>query len=635
MKKIKRRSILLTVMAFVLSFALTIIGIIIAKTMAPAAITTAKIGLAISVTLDAVAITISIIANKRYQKKYNDMTVTEIQNHITSHRESTEDFIKTKLKFLRKCRIFTDFYAVLFLFLGIIIGLCCGMSYSGSCILFWYISSFCFLCSFSRIRFPLPSEIFNKDVGYVSEKEYPRLYALVYKAANQLNCSGQICIAFTDDFNAGIAKVGKIYSVQIGILLLNTLSEEELYSVLLHEFGHMVHENTYYNQKEYNYNTWLSGNGTVFFLSTLTQLPYLFLNAVYSLNYSLYLYSISIQVEHFADNMMLQHCKPQYAASALLKTKYFNLHAWEQSETDSECIFQPEQLVSSFTAQKIQNFKEAIQTRAFYWNQLIDNEILSRSASHPTFKMRMNTLNIRQYSICESEDSDAYKAECLKAVEYIDQLIYEQHVDNYAQIRKDFYLDPKELVDAWIVSGSPIIPEEYMDVVSALRQLGRISEANTLCDAAISQLDDIASCHAYFMKGASLLHSYDPAGIDYIYHAIENNNNYIMEGLDIIGEFCCIVGREDDLQIYREKVLELAQRHKDVYSEYSVLSKSDHLIADALPEQLFNDTLSFILNAGHDLIEDIFLVRKIVTDQDFTSAYIIRFEASVDFSTLF
>ena len=626
-KVLRNRGILLMICSFLLAFLFMIAGIVAAPAIGSTGIVITKALLTLSYVYVALAFSLNIFLQKKYVEKLDQMKAAELQQYIVSHRECAEEVAESKLSFLKKCRKLTDIYAFTFAVFGAISSFCAGVLYHEYFVMvFYFLSVFCFLCSLSRIRFAVPSVLFEEDKTYIQEKDFPEIYALAKKAADKLNCTGKIQICFTDDFNAGIGKTGNIYSVHLGVILLNLLSQEELYNVMLHEFAHMVYEDAHSKNKENSYYYWLRSNGTPHFLSNLTTFPYLLPNTVYLLNYSLYLYAASIQIETYADQIMTTHGTAAYAASALLKTKYYDLHAWEDFNTDYECVYYPETLKNEFVTKQIHHFQEALKTRTADWNELISQEILSRSASHPTLKMRINMMGLNEFVIVESNDSDIYKKECLKSAEYIDQLLYQENVDSYDENRQKLYLEPKELVDSWIASGKPLVAEEYADIDFALRRLGKVSEANQLCERVISTFEGPASCYAHFMKGCSLLHAYDASGIDYIYHAIESNSNYIEDGLDIIGEFCCLTGREDDLQIYREKAIELSQKQKDIYSELSVLKKTDHLMPEQLPEGMLEQILSFILSSDNGEIQNIYLVRKQITEQDFTSAFILRFE---------
>jgi hypothetical protein len=127
-----------------------------------------------------------------------------------------------------------------------------------------------------------------------------------------------------------------------------------------------------------------------------------------------------------------------------------------------------------------------------------------------------------------------------------------------------------------------------------------------------------------------MLYRYDEAGIDLIYHALEGNHNYLEEGLDIIGSFCCMTGREQQLLDYRARAEQLAQKNKDEYSETGFLSKNDKLSRDEMPPEMLEEILSYIRSVDEDIIQNIYLVRKTVSETFFTSAFVIHFYGGTD-----
>ena len=129
------------------------------------------------------------------------------------------------------------------------------------------------------------------------------------------------------------------------------------------------------------------------------------------------------------------------------------------------------------------------------------------------------------------------------------------------------------------------------------------------------------------------MHSYDERGIGDIYFAIENNSNYLQEGIDAIGTFCCLTGNQKELNIYRQKALELAQKQKDEYSQVSVLTKKDRLSEESLPEGMLDDILAYIRSVDEGQIEKIYLVRKTITEEFFTSVFVIRFDLAAEEET--
>ncbi len=621
-----RRGRFLDFLAFLLALASMVLGIIFLMDTAFADTLTIKVLFAICCILPILALPLNLFLKNHYVKKLNNMNVEEMQNFIVQHREFAEQISEEKLSYIRKWRILTSCYGITLAIFGFGIAfLAGGFCNDAFCVIFCFLSAFFFMCGLSRIRFSVPEELFTEDKTYISEKDYPELYALARKAADELGCKGNIYITLLTDFNAGIGKIGETYSIQLGTVLLNVLSREELYSVLLHEFAHIVTADPRI-EKEHLYQAWSENGGNHMSLSNLIDLFFSYPALVYGFNAFLYQYACSVLVETSADQKMAMHSSHKHAASALLKLKYYELFSWEEGTRDTEPACKSETPSKTLIETEMREFQKMLPERIGFWNQLIDGEILSRSASHPTLKMRLEILGVTDYQICESEDSVSYVADCQKALHHIDQLIYEGNLENYEEHRKKFYLEPLELVTKWETAGKPVIAEEYADVDQALRTLGRATEANTLCEQAIQELEGAASCYAHYMKGCYLLHSFDDSGIPYIYHAIENNNNYVDEGLDIIGEYCCLTGRQDDLESYRQKAVELTQKQVDFYNEIAYLRKTDTLSSENLPGNMLEEILEYIKTIDKEQINKIYLVRKSISEELFASAFVIRFE---------
>ncbi len=632
-KNTKRRGTALMAVSFIVALGAMIGGIVLSEELSAQLQELSQWLLGISIAVAAVALLANIVLEKWYVGRFNNRQVSQVYQFIYSHREHAERTAKQKLSLLKRWRFFTGVYSLLLGVLGLCVALCGGILYdSGSAVVLCFAASLLIMCAFSRIRFAVSQNIFDEDKSYVSEQQYPHLYAIAKKAAQTIGCDGRIRLALLPNCNAGIAKVGQTYSVQLGAILLCLLSEEEMYSVLLHEFAHMTADNSK-AMKERNYNTWLHSGKTPHYTSGITNLFFGFFDGFYALQFVLYDYASAIGVESAADQAMLLSKDPTAVASALLKLKYYELFDWEKGTQDAPCMYEPEMPDQQLLAKELERFRQAMEQKSGKWQQLLGVEIQSRSATHPTLKLRLEALGIREPRILVAPADCDYAKECEKAREYVEGLICGELSQGYDARRKAFYLEPKAQVEAWEEAGKPLVAQEYGDIVWALRQLGRNTEAMELCERAIAELPAAASCNGYFIRGCHRLHSYDESGVADIYFAIENNSNYLEEGIDAIGTFCCLTGNQKELDIYRQKALELAQKQKDQYSQISVLTKKDRLSEESLPNGMLDGILEYIRSVDEGQIEKIYLVRKTITEDFFTSVFVIRFDLAAEEET--
>ena len=572
------------------------------------------------------------ILAKRFTRKLKQLNVAEGNAFLLSHRKDAEKTSVQKLRELQHIRRATAVYSVLLLILALSIAMLGGLlmlhAIPVACICILY-SACVFAAVFTRVHTRKQINL-NQGVAVLSPEEYPFLYSMARKAADAVGSKDDIVILPNWDFSASIIRDKGRYILRIGVILAHVLSEQELYTIMLHEFAHVTDDKKKHYREEH-YSDWLSaeGSGTDPFNAILANL-YLYPSVKYFFNYMIYRYACSVVYEMEADRAMSEHGDPRVAVSALLKTHYDAMYDWENCVKDEASIFEKEELQADYLTTRISLFKEAIELRSEDWNALAKKEILANNASHPTLRMRMQALGIENLELFCTQSSDEYLAELQKMLVFSEQYIYEERKNEYASERKERYLEPLARITAWKDAGEPIAAETYADIIRDLKMLGKHQEAETVCDRAIEQLEGMSAMHAVYMKGSAMLFRYEEAGMEMIYRAMEQNGNYIDEGLDTIGSFCCLTGREADLQEYRKRALELAQKHIDEDEQISFLSKEDHLTAENLPDGMLEEILAFIRSIDRDVIKNIYLVRKTVSENFFASVFIIQFEGEQD-----
>ena len=567
-----------------------------------------------------------------YIKKLNSMSIADCNTFFVSHRNEAEKTAAAKLKKLLRIKAASDIYAV-------IAGMCgCAAAFLSPCIIMikpvYYpviaLSFILILSALSRIRPIKRDEFSDYKFPELTPDEYPALNALAVRAAEKIGCRKKIRIFGTLGCNAGICEVRTEYSVQLGMTLLTLLSEEELYAVLLHEFAHVA-PGMHLAYKVNRYSSRLESTvGDSIYLSVAKQM-FLLPDSIYSFEHLLYSYASSVISEFNADRAMLCCGSKERVASALLKLYYSDMDEWESDTREGNNSYEHEELPHDFLRSMIAETEKHIDERRDAWNEYARAEILANNATHPTLRMRLDALGVTDYCAGDSSKSPALDSECQKAILLLEKKIYDEISPTYAETRQRFYLDPLAKVEAWEAAGKPLIAEEYGDIVNALLALCRINDLMELCDRAIKELPDSAALYAYFIKGSQLLHSFDPAGIELMYHAVENNKNFIDEGMEMIGTFCCITGRKEELEHYRSRVVELAQKQHDEYDRINYIGKNDRLSAEQLPDGMLDGILAHIKAADEsNIVEKIRLVRKTVSDDFFSSMFIIEFIPDAD-----
>ena len=319
---------------------------------------------------------------------------------------------------------------------------------------------------------------------------------------------------------------------------------------------------------------------------------------------------------------MVCYGSAEAAASAAVKLFCGICYGWEERTYDFVPRFQEEEPENlNFIAETIRERRERIDLRTEEWVKMIPHEILANNASHPTVKMRLEAMGITDPVILPRETDSQYSWECQKAVKFLDALNEPVIHKNYKEFHEEYVKSMKN-IDEWKEAGEPLIPEKYRDIVADLRYLGKIAEADALCLRAIRELSDSAAAYAEYIHGSLLLHQMNPEGLEHVYRSFINQN-YWEEGLDTIGLFCCLTGNEEELKKYREKTADMLQELID--NDVNSLSSRDRLEPETLPEGKKEQILKVMLSAGKEWICQVYLCRKVFSEEAFSSVFVIRF----------
>ena len=471
---------------------------------------------------------------------------------------------------------------------------------------------------------PYYTEYDFKD--YVKRSDYPLIYSIAYKAAKTVGVNGEIKIVFINACNAAIARIKNVISLQLGVVLLNVLTEDELYQVLLHEFGHMSRDGQI-GKKEHNLQSKIEAlrgyeNKSRVLVGSLFALP----DVIFTKEFYFYRVTASQALEIIADNLEKKYGTPQTAINALAKINYYGLFT-DELDFAPEPFYTPEKMRSDVSSSNIRRFRKAIDEKSGFWNQILMNEIQPRSASHPIFRARMKSMGITDFTVTLPDEASDYRKECKNATVVCDKMIYDHNVEHYTEARKEHYLRYLDVINSWERKGKPITDESSRSIIEALLNLQRLDEAEALCDDIITNNKNrAATAHSRFTKGLLHLKRYQSDGIGMIYEAIEINSNYVNDGLSAIGEYCCKMGLQKELDEYREKAITLAQTQIDENSKLDELLPTDNLVEDDMDKEMLESILNYFESINENSISRIYLVKKIINEDFFGSCFIIRFK---------
>lgn len=565
----------------------------------------------------------SLVAKNRFVKKIDR---ENLQRDLLAQRDRGESIANEKIALLKKLIKTIDGLSILFLILVCISEFCfiaiCGAEAAGAA-LPAIMGAYCGLY-FIRPRKIKINE--NKSEDYLKEEEYPLIYALTRRAADLVGCGGKIKIFVDHDFNAGVMAISGGYSIRLGSYILDNMSEEELFNVMLHEFAHVEKKNDEINGILTYFNL-VQDDQTLNF----AVCPYIYFHAKFMFEFFAYQYICSLMNEDAADLAMRSYGNPEVAASMLIKLKFSELYQWERNTYDEENIFEPEEMIEDCIRRPLRWFRERMEIRKEEWIKMIDSEILSRSATHSTAKMRIESLGVKEARLLPKSDSEEYLRETDKAISHLEALVRKDLQKSYSEIRESEYLQHKRVIEEWESAGKPITRENYQNIIIAHFASLKISDFVNLCCQVIEEIPEPANYFAHHMYGIYLLRCYDERGLDHLYKSIELNHNEWEEAMQTIGQYSCMVGKQDELDKYRARAMEMSKKHINLYEKMDSIGPKDTLIREReLPRQLMAEMLEYFKEIDNGTIESIHMVRKVIDRDNFVTCIVVMPKKKAD-----
>lgn len=573
----------------------------------------------------------NLIISAKLLKQINKKSVREVRDLVTGKKLTNEPSLLRQRRHINAAIVWTYIYFFLMLAMSPATAILGGLLSHTP--LGWVLAVLSFYILFSYTFTLLQERAHPQVFGILKSKDYPALYEMLNRVRKKLGCRRRITLCSDAQFGASAFYQRNLggYFINLGAALLPLLTDEELENMLIHEVAHIR-------------------NGDVRHTETLAFLRSILCGALeavvpfgvyFRLPTALILWCESIDVaisseisERRADKAILQYGNPSVYTGLLAKLGCKDLYDMESERWLPEPEYQPEEPRPHPIQRHAEAFRRAVPERLSFWRTLLDQELPPLMDSHPIFRERREAIGNLPYDVVFPADnaSSPINTELSRIVETV-EAAQTNSPEEYAKAREEIYLKPKKIVDEWEAAGEPLWePDRMVPVIEAYMRLVRFDSAEAICDRMLSKLpDDFGLTFARFIKGRILLDRWDPAGIALIDRALDDNSNYTDEGLQAIIVFCRWMNLPDELTAHREKLMDKSQRSIDVNNQFNSLTPKDRLSAETLPDGQLEEILNFIhsIDTGN-AISDIWLVRKTVTDDAFTSAFVVRFRNNVE-----
>lgn len=558
----------------------------------------------------------------KLRKKYNKLNIAEGNKMLLDRKSDIAQDLQSATERLEKAAkvgkiyisLITALMLVFIFFLGALANAAGGLFIFPILIIISVITRF----FGALIDVPKPEK---KEI--LAKGDYPELYAIAQKAMAEAELDGEIGITTDNSFNAAIMKTGNQYYLLLGCSLVNHLSRDELYNILLHEFAH--HSEKYTPKSPHGlYNRFITYDNAFPLGDILIAYPM----GRYTEEFVFYTVLANEYIERMADSITVTKGDPRAFASAIAKC---NLHSQYERllyQYQEKALFETEEPQTDIAEQYMRGFRRALEENQEIWLDMFEREIQPRNASHPIYRARRDAVGVSKDDVVISLDvsGDGLDDERAKITAQTNSEILQMLTPNYSELRKQNYLTPLSIIEDWEKNKENYPKTELTKVIQAMIDIMRHEDAEKLCDHIIENEENIyLTAFPKSFKGYLLVNREDPRGVDLLYESIELNSNLFEISIDPIGEYACRNGLQDVLDEYREKALELAQKNVDEDEQANSVSAKDNLVPDDMSEDALRSHIEFITSVS-DSISGIYLVKKVISDTFYSHVFLIEFE---------
>ena len=573
---------------------------------------------------------INIIYRIVWTNKMNKMKIKEINEMILKRKENIKENFDLATERLRKTSTFCKLYVVLITVFMHITAFFLGASIVSTRYLLYLI----FMTGGIYIRFigAIIDKPQIKPEEFLSQVEYKELYSVATEAMTKAGIQGKIYISTSNSFDAAIAKQGDVYLLLIGAIMINSLSRDELFNVLLHEFAH--HSKEYTPKSTYGFFNRFIEHETDG--STITDIIISLPMMRYGEEFVYYTVLASEYIEAMADSVTIKNGNPHSFASALAKCNFYDSYDKVLFKYQRKPFFESETVTENTATLNLLAFHQAVIDNGDKWLVSYEKEIQPRNATHPIYRLRRDAIGVTADEVNWSLNisGDGLDNERIAVLEYVNSEIVKNLSENYEELRKENYLKPMAIINDWESNKEKYSSAELIPVIDALGGLMRFEEAEVLCDKIITQeKNKYATAYPKHFKGSLMLMRDDPNGINLLYEAIELNSNLLEASINQIGEFACRNGMQDELDKYREKAVSLTQKMIDEDEKANVLTPSDKVVEDDMSEDELKAHIDFISSVA-DSIKSIYLLKKVINESFSSHVFLIEFDKSTEPNTV-
>jgi len=483
------------------------------------------------------------------------------------------------------------------------------------------------------IKIPHPTGI------QLDHKQAGPLFESVSQFQEKLKGPRVHSILLTGDLNASVVQIHRLgllgwqknYLI-VGLPLLQSLSPQEFYGVLAHEFGHLAGAHSRFGAWIYRMReAWnrlaesleQQQHWGTFIFSRFLKAYVPFFNA--------YAFVLARQQEYEADRNAAILAGSRNMADSLIRvsiSRYFlELVFWPSVYKTANKQADPP--ASPFT-----ETQEALSTPigAEEIRQWLDRSMKEKtgySDTHPSLSDRLNALGEepRLPSLPAETAADHYLGEHVSELTAILNQSWRENIlfawrDRYQQAQEaDRRLSEIEKKsENW-----PLTIEERWEMASLIEEFRDSETALPIYQEVLAA--DAKHAAANFAVGRLILEKMEASGVGLIENAMRLDQQYVIPGCELICQFLTEQGNEQEAKKYFVQALHQAENYQAAQNERARIGFEDSYLPPDLNAEVLNSIRDQI--AIHQEIDKAYLIRKAVKLMPEIPLYILGFTVNV------
>lgn len=510
---------------------------------------------------------------RRINKKYNDRKLPEFHASLMEKQQEVEaNLEKAAARVERRLQFAWVWYV------GVLLLVCCNALLYVPAKLWLPVLLLDIYILWGLLSIWFDREKTENPKEELSREEYPVIHELVDRAAGTAGCKLPIRV-FLGGNTVGIVRRPAEVWILLDAVTCAIFTKQELYHALLHEFAHELNEDTLRSLRiERELSRW--GNVKE---GVLTSIGGYLLNlpvGLIALDFTLYDLFSHRKRETLADAEAVRWGSAQELVNGLAK-----LNAWaifEGSPIPELSLYTEyagEEPRDDIPATALRLYKEMLPQKREKWRKRLDVELPPRVSTHPIFRQRREAFGVETYTFEAEETDQTYLDETKALVDRAGKAIRDQMAENYAENRKQYYLDRKVLVDKAeaVTDWSALTIDERIELAKALAVL-----EPELQETAIQSIltDDPENVYGIMLLGTKRFRENDPACVELLKKAAKENFNFVEPAYDMLGDYARCAGQQELLDEYRAEVAEAVQGAWDKQEDLGLSWKGKERISE-------------------------------------------------------